>query len=68
MAGGSVDGGDMTMRYSSYGGNAGTWFELPRVSAGPPPNPRPAINNQNGVILYIGYDNPAIIRAPFTRG
>ena len=32
MAGGNVDGGDMTMCYSSYGGNAGTWFQLPRFS------------------------------------
>ena len=57
MPGGNVDGGDMTMCYSSYGGNAGTWFQLPRYTW-PVPDFQNGINNQNGVILYIGYDNP----------
>jgi prepilin-type N-terminal cleavage/methylation domain-containing protein/prepilin-type processing-associated H-X9-DG protein len=55
--GGSVDGGPMTMCYSSYGGNAGTWFQLPRFTW-PVPDFQTGINNQNGVIVYIGYDNP----------
>jgi prepilin-type N-terminal cleavage/methylation domain-containing protein/prepilin-type processing-associated H-X9-DG protein len=59
MAGGNVDGGNMTMCYSSYGGNAGTWFELPRFSW-PSASFQSAINNQNGVIIYLGYDNPGI--------
>jgi prepilin-type N-terminal cleavage/methylation domain-containing protein/prepilin-type processing-associated H-X9-DG protein len=67
MAGGSVDGGDMTMCYSSYGGNAGTWFELPRFSW-PQPSFTQAINNQNGVIIYIGYDNPLIINGTTYTG
>jgi prepilin-type N-terminal cleavage/methylation domain-containing protein/prepilin-type processing-associated H-X9-DG protein len=57
MAGGNNDGGDMTMCYSSYGGNAGTWFQLPRFTW-PVSDFQTGINNQNGVIIYIGYDNP----------
>jgi prepilin-type N-terminal cleavage/methylation domain-containing protein/prepilin-type processing-associated H-X9-DG protein len=60
LAGGNVDGGDMTMCYSSYGGNAGTWFELAHWSW-PPSEFQAGINNQNGVIIYIGYDNPLIV-------
>jgi prepilin-type N-terminal cleavage/methylation domain-containing protein/prepilin-type processing-associated H-X9-DG protein len=67
MAGGSVDGGDMTMCYSSYGGNAGTWFQLPRFSW-PASEFSSGINNQNGVIIYIGYDNPAIIQGTVYTG
>jgi prepilin-type N-terminal cleavage/methylation domain-containing protein/prepilin-type processing-associated H-X9-DG protein len=55
--GGNLDGGNMTMCYSSYGGNAGTWFQLPRYTW-PVADFQTGINNQNGVILYIGYDNP----------
>jgi prepilin-type N-terminal cleavage/methylation domain-containing protein/prepilin-type processing-associated H-X9-DG protein len=57
MPGGAVDGGDMTMAYSSYGGNAGTWFQLPRYSVAQP-NFSSQINQQNGVILYVGYPSP----------
>ncbi len=64
---GNVDGGDMTMCYSSYGGNAGTWFQLPRFSW-PASEFSAAINNQNGVILYIGYDSPAIIAGTVYSG
>ena len=67
MPGGNVDGGDMTMCYSSYGGNAGTWFELPRFSW-PAAEFQAGINNQNGIILYIGYDNPAIIQGTVYTG
>ena len=59
LAGGNTDGGDMTMCYSSYGGCAGTWFQLPRFSW-PQNEFQSAINNQNGVIVYIGYDNPLV--------
>jgi prepilin-type N-terminal cleavage/methylation domain-containing protein/prepilin-type processing-associated H-X9-DG protein len=55
--GGNLDGGDMTMCYSSYGGNAGTWFQLPRYTW-PLPEATLGFANQNGVIIYIGYDNP----------
>jgi prepilin-type N-terminal cleavage/methylation domain-containing protein/prepilin-type processing-associated H-X9-DG protein len=67
MAGGSVDGVDMTMCYSSYGGCAGTWFELPRFSW-PQPAFTNAINNQNGVIVYIGYDNPLVVSGTVYSG
>jgi prepilin-type N-terminal cleavage/methylation domain-containing protein/prepilin-type processing-associated H-X9-DG protein len=60
MPGGNVDGGDMTMCYSSYGGNAGTWFQLPRFSW-PAAEATAAFANENGVILYIGYDNPLVV-------
>jgi len=59
MAKGSTDGTDMTMCYSSYGGCAGTWFNLPRFNADEtiaPGNFSTRINQQNGVIIYIGYD------------
>jgi len=56
MAGGSVDGGDMTMCYSSYGGCAGWYFQLPRYSV-PAGVFQTRINQQNGVIIYIGYDS-----------
>ena len=56
MAGGNVDGGDMTMAYSSYGGCAGMWFQLPRYSVAQPYfNNR--MNDQNGAIVYVGYEN-----------
>ncbi len=67
MAGGNVDGGDMTMCYSSYGGCAGTWFQLPRFSW-PTNEFQAAINNQNGVIVYIGYDNPLFISPTLYTG
>ena len=67
MAGGNVDGGDMTMCYSSYGGNAGTWFQLPRFSW-PTAEFQAGINNQNGVIIYIGYDNPLIVSGTVYSG
>jgi prepilin-type processing-associated H-X9-DG protein len=67
MPGGNVDGGDMTMCYSSYGGNAGTWFELPRFSW-PLNEFQSAIMNQNGVIIYIGYDNPLFISPTIYTG
>jgi prepilin-type processing-associated H-X9-DG protein len=57
---GNLDGGDMVMCYSSYGGCAGTWFELARFSW-PQSEFQAGINNQNGVIIYIGYDNPLYI-------
>jgi prepilin-type N-terminal cleavage/methylation domain-containing protein/prepilin-type processing-associated H-X9-DG protein len=59
-SGENIDGVDMTMCYSSYGGNAGTWFELPRFSW-PMASFTSAINNQNGVIIYVGYGNPVTI-------
>ena len=37
----------MTMAYSSYGGNAGTWFQLPRYSVAQPYFGQ-RINQQNG--------------------
>ena len=67
MPGGNVDGGNMTMCYSSYGGNAGTWFQLPRFSW-PASEFTSAINNQNGVIIYIGYDNPLIVSGTVYSG
>ena len=67
MAGGSVDGGNMTMCYSSYGGNAGTWFQLPRYSV-----PQPAfglqINQQNGPIIYVGYESPLNVSGTIYTG
>ena len=60
MAGGNVDGGDMTMCYSSYGGNAGCGSSCLDWSW-PQNEFQEAINNQNGVILYIGYDNPLVL-------
>ena len=57
MAGGSVDGGDMTMAYSSYGGCAGTWFRLPRYSVAQPYFGQ-QMSQQNGAIIYVGYENP----------
>jgi prepilin-type N-terminal cleavage/methylation domain-containing protein/prepilin-type processing-associated H-X9-DG protein len=45
------------MCYSSYGGNAGTWFQLPRFSWDPAEF-QLGMQNQNGVILYIGYESP----------
>jgi prepilin-type N-terminal cleavage/methylation domain-containing protein/prepilin-type processing-associated H-X9-DG protein len=56
IPGGSTDGVDMTMCYSSYGGCAGTWFELARYSW-PLSEFQAGINNQNGVIVYIGYES-----------
>jgi prepilin-type processing-associated H-X9-DG protein len=59
LIGGNTDGGDMTMCYSSYGGCAGTWFNLPRFNADDviaPGNFETRINQQNGVIIYIGYE------------
>jgi prepilin-type N-terminal cleavage/methylation domain-containing protein/prepilin-type processing-associated H-X9-DG protein len=53
MAGGNIDGGDMTMCYSSYGGCAGTWFQLPRYTW---TQFQTGMANQNGVIIYIGYE------------
>ena len=67
MAGGNTDGGNMTMCYSSYGGNAGTWFQLPRFSW-PQNEFTAAINNQNGVIVYIGYDNPLNVSGTIYTG
>ena len=67
MAGGSVDGVDMTMCYSSYGGNAGTWFQLPRFSW-PVDEAQAGFANQNGVILYIGYDNPVVVNGTVYPG
>ncbi len=57
IPGGSVDGPDMTMAYSSYGGNAGMWFQLPRYSVAQPYFGQ-RINQQNGAIVYVGYENP----------
>jgi prepilin-type N-terminal cleavage/methylation domain-containing protein/prepilin-type processing-associated H-X9-DG protein len=67
MPGGNVDGGDMTMCYSSYGGCAGTWFQLPRFSW-PQSEFQAAIMNQNGVIVYIGYDNPLNVNGTIYSG
>jgi prepilin-type processing-associated H-X9-DG protein len=67
MPGGNNEGGDMTMCYSSYGGNAGTWFQLPRFSW-PASSFQSAINNQNGVIIYIGYDNPLVVTGTIYSG
>jgi prepilin-type N-terminal cleavage/methylation domain-containing protein/prepilin-type processing-associated H-X9-DG protein len=67
LAGGSVDLTDMTMCYSSYGGCAGTWFQLPRFSW-PADEFQQGINNQNGVIIYIGYDNPLIVTGQVYTG
>jgi prepilin-type N-terminal cleavage/methylation domain-containing protein/prepilin-type processing-associated H-X9-DG protein len=67
MAGGNVDGGDMTMCYSSYGGCAGTWFQLPRFSW-PTSEFQSGIMNQNGVIVYIGYDNPLNVSGTIYSG
>jgi prepilin-type N-terminal cleavage/methylation domain-containing protein/prepilin-type processing-associated H-X9-DG protein len=67
MAGGSVDGVNMTMCYSSYGGNAGTWFQLPRFSW-PLSEATAGFANQNGVIIYIGYDNPVVVMGTVYSG
>jgi prepilin-type N-terminal cleavage/methylation domain-containing protein/prepilin-type processing-associated H-X9-DG protein len=64
---GNLDGGNMTMCYSSYGGNAGTWFQLPRYSW-PASEFQAGIMNQNGVIVYIGYDNPLIVTGTVYTG
>src|SRR3954452_16899945 len=55
------------MCYSSYGGNAGTWFQLPRFSW-PTGEFQSAIMNQNGVIVYIGYDNPLLVSGSVYTG
>jgi prepilin-type N-terminal cleavage/methylation domain-containing protein/prepilin-type processing-associated H-X9-DG protein len=71
MKGGNVDGGDMTMCYSSYGGCAGTWFNLPRFNADTvfgSGNFQTRINQQNGVIVYIGYDNPVTVNGTVYSG
>jgi len=60
-------GGGMIMCYSSYGGNAGTWFQLPRFSW-PTGEFQSAIMNQNGVIVYIGYDNPLLVSGTVYTG
>jgi prepilin-type N-terminal cleavage/methylation domain-containing protein/prepilin-type processing-associated H-X9-DG protein len=67
LKGGSTDGVDMTMCYSSYGGCAGTWFQLPRWSW-PAGEFQSAINNQNGVIIYIGYESPLVISGQVFTG
>src|SRR5205823_5456126 len=54
IAGGTIEGTDMTMCYSSYGGCAGTWFQLPRYTHS---FFNERINQQIGVIIYIGYEN-----------
>jgi prepilin-type processing-associated H-X9-DG protein len=64
---GNLDGGDMTMCYSSYGGCAGTWFELAHWSW-PLSEFQAGINNQNGVIIYIGYDNPLVVNGSVYPG
>jgi prepilin-type N-terminal cleavage/methylation domain-containing protein/prepilin-type processing-associated H-X9-DG protein len=66
-SGESPDNVDMTMCYSSYGGCAGTWFELPRYTW-PQSEFTAAINNQNGVIVYIGYDNPLVVSGTVYTG
>jgi prepilin-type processing-associated H-X9-DG protein len=55
LAGGSVDGSNMTMCYSSYGGCAGEFFQLPRFNVDPGIF-QTRIMQQNGVIVYVGYD------------
>ena len=67
MPGGNVDGGDMTMCYSSYGGCAGTWFQLPRFSW-PTASFQAGMANQNGAIVYIGYDNPLNVSGTIYTG
>jgi len=67
MAGGNVDGGDMTMCYSSYAGCAGTWFQLPHWS-NPPSQFQQRINNQNGAIIYIGYETNLYIGSTLYPG
>jgi prepilin-type N-terminal cleavage/methylation domain-containing protein/prepilin-type processing-associated H-X9-DG protein len=64
---GNLDGGDMVMCYSSYGGCAGTWFQLPRYSW-TAAEFQAGITNQNGVIIYIGYDNPLIVQGNVYTG
>jgi prepilin-type N-terminal cleavage/methylation domain-containing protein/prepilin-type processing-associated H-X9-DG protein len=52
-------GGGEIMCYSNYGGCAGTFFNLPRFNADiviAPGNFQTRINQQNGVIIYIGYE------------
>jgi prepilin-type N-terminal cleavage/methylation domain-containing protein/prepilin-type processing-associated H-X9-DG protein len=52
-------GGGLIMCYSNYGGSAGTWFNLPRFNADEaiaPGNFQQRINQQNGVIIYVGYE------------
>jgi prepilin-type N-terminal cleavage/methylation domain-containing protein/prepilin-type processing-associated H-X9-DG protein len=67
MKGGNVDGGDMTMCYSSYGGCAGTWFQLPHWS-NPPSVFQQRINQQNGTIIYIGYETNLYIGGTLYSG
>ncbi|GAC1469985.1 MAG: DUF1559 domain-containing protein [Isosphaeraceae bacterium] len=52
---GAIDNVPLPMRYTSYAGNAGTWFQLPRYNA---PNFSSRIAQQNGVVIYIGYPDP----------
>jgi prepilin-type N-terminal cleavage/methylation domain-containing protein/prepilin-type processing-associated H-X9-DG protein len=67
MAGGSVDNADMTMAYSSYGGNAGTWFQLPRWSQAQPYFGQ-RLTQQNGPIIYVGYESPLNISGSVYNG
>jgi prepilin-type N-terminal cleavage/methylation domain-containing protein/prepilin-type processing-associated H-X9-DG protein len=52
---GAIDNVPLPMRYTSYAGNAGTWFQLPRFNA---TNFSARINQINGVVIYIGYPDP----------
>jgi prepilin-type processing-associated H-X9-DG protein len=52
---GAIDLVPLPMRYTSYCGNAGTWFQLPRFDV---TNFSARINQQNGVVIYIGYPDP----------
>ena len=50
---GAIDNVALPMRYSSYAGSVGTWFQLPRYDA---TNFQQRIGQQNGAIIYIGYE------------
>lgn len=54
--GGAIDNVPMTMKYTSYAGSAGTWFQLPRYSVD---NFSQRISQLNGVVIYIGYPGDA---------
>src|SRR5262249_28706692 len=63
---GAIDNVPLPMKYTSYCGNAGTWFQLPRFNV---TNFSQRIAQQTGVVLYIGYPNPpypGLSRGPVT--
>jgi prepilin-type N-terminal cleavage/methylation domain-containing protein/prepilin-type processing-associated H-X9-DG protein len=63
----STEGNTLILCYSSYGGCAGTWFQLPRYSV-PQPYFGQRIAQQNGVIIYVGYESPLNVGGTIYNG